>query len=523
MRTLYIICFVLTLGKVSQIQAQQLPFGSHYFLNPFMYNPAYTGSGEEMNVYLSHRSQFTGIAGSPQTSYLTLNGPINIKGVGLGLNAYSDVTSILSRNSITGNYSYSLKFGVGQSISFGLAAGIVDQTVNFQQAVVQDLNDPNLSNQRVRKTVFTADLGLVYKFDKLEVAFAMPQVLGNKIRFKENNGTSELYDMQQHFVGSLKYSFDVLPEQGIKAYPLVVMRGVKGAPFQYDISAVADWKKHGWFALTYRSNYAVGISAGVRYKNLSVGYSHDFTVTKIRTYTGATHEFMLSYAFGGEIRKQLDKHESDIKSLQEASLQQKEEITALQARLDSLEAANSSNSDKDKDGSMNVPAVDTSKNMAGNDGNSGNNGNAENSGNTENAENPGNPDASPTDETNGADKTNGTNSSDESNDINEMMKKEIKANEHVKTYKSTEFVDLEYNQIRNGYYVIIGAFNIKENAMAYREEVQKNKGTTTSVIYNKTTDVYEIYILFSEDYPTADNERKLWLDDFENAWVLNLE
>lgn len=515
MRTLYIICIVLTLGKASQIHAQQLPFGSHYFLNPFMYNPAFSGSGEEMNVFLSHRSQFTGIAGSPQTSYLTLNGPINIKGVGLGLNAYSDVTSILSRNSITGNYSYSLKFGVGQTISFGLAAGIVDQSVNFQQAVVQDLDDPNISNQRVRKTVFTADLGLVYKFDKLEVAFAMPQVLGNKIRFKENNGTSELYDMQQHFVGSLKYSFDVLPEQGIKAYPLVVMRGVKGAPFQYDISAVADWKKHGWFALTYRSNYAVGISAGVRYKNLSVGYSHDFTVTKVRSYTGATHEFMLSYAFGGEIRKQLDKHENDIKSLQEASLQQKEEITALQARLDSLDAANSSSSVKDE--SMNVPAVDTTKNAAGNDGNSGND---ENSGNTENA---GNSDVASTNETIGIVDPKETSTTDEANSISEMMKKEIKDNEHVKTYKSSEFIDLENNQMKTGFYVIIGAFNIKENALAYREEVQKNKGTTTSIIYNKTTNIYDIYILFSEDYPTADNERKLWLGDFENAWVLNLE
>lgn len=515
MRTLYIICIVLTLGKVSHIQAQQLPFGSHYFLNPFMYNPAYAGNGEEANVYLSHRSQFTGISGSPQTSYLTLNGPINIKGIGLGINAYSDVTSILSRNSVTGNYSYSMKLGLGQSISFGVAAGIVDQTVNFQQAIVQDLDDPNIANQRVRRTVFTADLGLVYKFDKLEVAFAMPQVLGNKVRFRENNGSSDLYDMQQHFVGSLKYSFDILPEKGLKAYPLVVMRGVKGAPFQYDISAVADWRQHGWFALTYRSNYAVGVSAGVRYKNLSVGYSHDFTVTSVRAYTGATHEFMLSYAFGGHIRRQMEKNELDIKSLQEASLQQKDEITTLQARLDSLEATYSSNSSKDE--TMNVPQTDTTKNNIGN---------AENSENSENA------DQSDVSGTNGEDGANGENGTtegkvnevtDKETDINELMKNEIRQTQHVKTYKSSEFIDLNNNQINNGYYVIIGAFNIKENALAYREEVQKNKGATTSIIYNKSTDVYEIYILFSEDYPTADNERKLWLDDFENAWVLNLE
>lgn len=506
MRTIYIICFVLTLSKVSHIQAQQLPFGSHYFLNPFMYNPAYAGNGEEANAYLSHRSQFTGIAGSPQTSYLTLNGPINIKGIGLGLNAYSDVTSILSRNSVTGNYSYSLKFGLGQTISFGLAAGIVDQTINFQNAIVQDLDDPNLTNQRVRRTVFTADLGLVYNFNKLEVAFSMPQVLGNKVRFRENNGSSDLYDMQQHFVGSLKYSFDIIPEKGLKAYPIVVMRGVKGAPFQYDISAVADWKQYGWLALTYRSNYAVGVSAGVRYKNLSVGYSHDFTVNSVRSYTGATHEFMLSYAFGGYIRKKLEQHEIDMKSLQEASVQQKEEITALQARLDSLEAANSSSSlNSDKDGSMNVAFVDTTKNTAGN---------------TENTDKS---DVTSTNETNETTEGKETTGTDKESDINEMMKNEIRQNQNVKTYKSSEFIDLNNNQINNGYYVIIGAFNIKENALAYREEVQKNKGTTTSIIYNKTTDVYEIYILFSEDYPTADNERKLWLDDFENAWVLNLE
>src|SRR5260221_14191448 len=61
--------------------AQQLPFSSQYYTDQFVINPAFTGTTENINAFLTHRSQWTGLAGAPQTSYLTLDAPAQTKNI----------------------------------------------------------------------------------------------------------------------------------------------------------------------------------------------------------------------------------------------------------------------------------------------------------------------------------------------------------------------------------------------------------------------------------------------------------
>jgi Type IX secretion system membrane protein PorP/SprF len=42
---------------------------------------------------------------------------------------------------------------------------------------------------------------------------------------------------------------------------------------------------------------AFTILTGLKMKNLSVGYSYDFTMSKLITQTGGSHEISLSYSF----------------------------------------------------------------------------------------------------------------------------------------------------------------------------------------------------------------------------------
>src|SRR3569832_718672 len=84
-----IIIFVLLLSA-GPLMAQQLPLSSQYYNNQFITNPAFTGTKENVNAFLTHRSQWTGVAGAPQTSYLTVDGPIQAKNIGLGLNLHAD-------------------------------------------------------------------------------------------------------------------------------------------------------------------------------------------------------------------------------------------------------------------------------------------------------------------------------------------------------------------------------------------------------------------------------------------------
>ncbi|MES2140273.1 MAG: PorP/SprF family type IX secretion system membrane protein [Bacteroidota bacterium] len=277
--------------------AQQLPFSSQYYSNPFVLNPAFTGINENISVFLTHRSQWTGLAGAPQTSYFTIDGPIRAKNSSLGLKVYSDVTDIISRVGAFGNYSYKFKISDSNNLYFGVACGIFDNKIDFSKAQIRDTDDPFLSQQSQHKTVFSADLGIVYVLKRLTVGFAVPQILGNRLKYPIISGDNGYYNLNRHYQGTAKYVFDVSKEKAIIAYPLIMVRSVKGAPLQYDVNGVIDWKKIGWLGATYHSNYAMAISAGLRYRGFSVGYAFDLGISKIRSYTGSTSEFLLSYIF----------------------------------------------------------------------------------------------------------------------------------------------------------------------------------------------------------------------------------
>ncbi len=296
-----IIQFALILVTGTTI-AQQVPFSSQYYTNSFVTNPAFTGNHERVNAFLTHRSQWTGISGAPQTSYLTIDGPIEAKNIGLGLNVYSDVTDIMSRVGAFANYSYKLKINDDNNLFIGLALGAINNKIDFSKAVVRDVNDPFLFTESQSKTAFSADFGLGYTFKKLEVGISAPQILGNTMKYKKTDDGSSYYTFARHYQGSIKYVFDVVKDKEITAYPLIMVRYATGSVFQYDVNAVLDWKKIGWIGVTYHSTYAVAISGGLRYKNIGVGYAYDLGIGKVKKFTGSSSEFLLSYTFGGGVK-----------------------------------------------------------------------------------------------------------------------------------------------------------------------------------------------------------------------------
>lgn len=324
--------------------AQQLPFSSQYYINQFVINPAFTGNGQNVNAYLSHRSQWTGLAGSPQTSYLTVDGPIQ-KNSGLGLKVYTDVTDIISRVGAFAEYSYKINISDSNNLYFGIAAGILDNKLDFSKAIIKDSDDPFLFQQSQHKTVFCADLGVAYIYKRLSLGFAIPQVLGNRIKYPILNGDNSYYNLSRHYQGSIKYVFDLVKEKGITAYPLVMFRSIKGAPFQYDINAVVDWKRIGWAGLTYHSNYAMAISAGLRYKNFTVGYAFDLGLNKVRSYTGSSSEFLIGYTFAEIKKPKVIEEIEPVKKNTEADVAKVDNEKQLKKQIADLEIAAKANVD----------------------------------------------------------------------------------------------------------------------------------------------------------------------------------
>jgi type IX secretion system PorP/SprF family membrane protein len=495
---LYIsISYLLLVGSISF--GQQMPFSSHYYINMMTVNPALTGSGENTQAYLSHRSQFAGLNGGPQTSYLSLDGPTLSKKFGIGFTALNDVTSILARTNFMVNYAYSLKLGNESNLRFGLAAGIQNNRIDFDKAQVVDQNDVILYGPRQNQTVFNADFGLALNVKKLQFGFAIPQLLNNEPLFTTNTGEDLIYSTKRHIRSTIKYEF-AFGENGKNVfYPLVMIRAVKGAPVQYDINAVLDFKKRAWFGITYHSNYAVAVSAGLRMDKFAIGYAHDFVLAKVANYSKRSSEIVLSYQFGEkdnaqqlineELKKQIALNNKKVN-------ENIDEIEILTEQTDSLKSELEKTNSKLNELSKNVNSTIDAQNAIKNDLNN----------------------------------TQQQLKNVQSNNIKQQTienvpyeKPVLPTNEKVISGSKADFVDENGNEAQAGFYVVVGAFGVENNALNYKAECINSGITQTAILWNKTRGVREVYVFYSLDRSEAVVEKLKYVVDHPKVWILKLD
>ncbi len=473
-----IIKFVLLLSAGPAI-AQQLPLSSQYYTNQFVTNPALTGTKENVNAFLTHRSQWTGLTGAPQTSYLTVDGPIQAKNIGLGLNLYSDVTDITSRIGAFANYSYKLKLSDdNNNLYFGIALGIINNKIDFSRAVVRDKDDPNIPQSGSQnQSVFSSDFGIAWRWKKLEIGAAIPQFLGTKIKYNTVDGKTTTFNLERSYQASLKYVIDIVKEKEITVYPLLMARYYENSTFQYDANLVLDWKKIGWLGATYHSNNAVAVSAGVRYKGLSIGYAYDLGISSTKSYTGNSSELLLGFSFGKarDNSSSVAEEEAAKKDLAKEEVKtpaSNEELQALKTKADTNEIEIQRL--KAELAQMKTERLASSTAL---------------------------PDAN-----------------------NPNKAREINLTENLmRTSSSNSFVDESGLTIMGGYYIVIGSFNNKENATKFKNSNLIKGYNKTQIIQNSGTKTYYVYSGRFEKQPDAEAELAKYKVEYNDAWVLKLE
>ncbi|MBL4752809.1 MAG: PorP/SprF family type IX secretion system membrane protein [Flavobacteriales bacterium] len=315
------------------LRAQQVPLYQQYFYNPFVYNPAYAGSSDAANVFLIHRAQWSDIPGQPLTTAITFDGPLKPKKIGLGVNLYSDKTDITSRVGVYGSFAYNIGIGDDQNLMFGLSIGGLQNRIDFTKVVVKDIDDPFLLASVEQKQGLDGTFGIAYRWKELNFGLAIPQILASSFEFTPNLGSSRsTYNLSRHFMGSLDYNFYVNANKDIALKPMVLVRFMPEAPMQFDANLIFNWRETAFLAVSYRSDYAIGVNARVKLKEkISIGYTYDVITSSINTFSGISHEILLGFTFaGGE--KKVDK--SELKELQQRIDSLAGALAANQAEID---------------------------------------------------------------------------------------------------------------------------------------------------------------------------------------------
>lgn len=275
------------------VKAQFDPQFTQYMYNESFINPAYAGAHDALSMTGLARKQWVGFAGAPTNVTFSAHTPIANDKLGIGINFMNESIGIMYRNMAMVNLAYRLKLGEGK-LCFGLQAGATGFTERLSQVTNIQANDNNFTQST--PLLFGPNLGggLYYYTKKWYVGFSAPRMLVNTSLSNAVStkfaASSLSYFLTAGYVFTINYD--------LKLKPTIMIKAAQGAPIQPEVNLHAIVKDVFWIGAAYRHNDCVaaliGLQANAQFR---IGYSYDFTLSKLQKYNSGSHEIMLNYIF----------------------------------------------------------------------------------------------------------------------------------------------------------------------------------------------------------------------------------
>jgi type IX secretion system PorP/SprF family membrane protein len=299
-----IIIILVFLAAAKGTFGQQNPLYTQYMQNPFVLNPAITGTLNYYQIRFSSRFQWLNFPDAPVTNSISYYGPFSSKSkdMGIGFTMYDDVTNPTSRLGLRGAYAYNIAVSSNLRMSFGGSLGFLQYKYDGTKSNLEQVYgfgkvpiDP--AAPQTVKSFFLPDgmIGTYVYNSILQAGLSVDNLFNSTVKISDgSNDAKALAKLQSHFY--LFGSYTVPLNRKWKFEPSTVIRMVSSI-YQFDLNTKFTYQRLTWFGLSYRSNDAISIMAGYNYKKIYIGYSFDYNISSIGTYSLGSHELMIGYKF----------------------------------------------------------------------------------------------------------------------------------------------------------------------------------------------------------------------------------
>jgi len=289
-------------GFSNSIFAQDPHFTQHFSTGIYN-NPAFTGSAGKARLNVAYRNQWPNIPGNYQTSFLSFDISKERLPFDIGLYSMYDRAGggTLNTTQLGLSLGRSFKIFKNVSIRLGISGALVSRALDVSKLTFGDQIDSRF--------------GFVYQTNN-DIAFY------KRANFLNLNAGLVLHS-NRFLIGYSVSNFNE-PDQSIyfAAQPLPMRHTLQGA-FRINMKdsenlsgfyLSAFYTKQNDFTgflpgliyryksvragLAYRNDDAYILNAAYSGKNLSIGYSYDYTVSKLTNQTGGSHEFTINWTFG---------------------------------------------------------------------------------------------------------------------------------------------------------------------------------------------------------------------------------
>ncbi len=307
------IIIVLVLMNLLEVQSQDVHFTQlQYF--PLMLNPGMVGANYALSGNLIYRNQWKAVASPYNTFGLSVDGRIkkSIKGhiFAGGIKIFNDNSGDLTlrTNDVTLNGAYHLRVGRGQYIGIGIYAGIIQKSINMNNAMWGSQYDNNAgvynssapSNENYGSNSYIvpdAGLGFTYTFKKSELIRKRGQILNFNVGFSAfhvnmpsssylKNSSDKLYIRYVGFasgdigIGTSNFAVSPLLVFQLQGPTKELLTGLYGKYY-----FIKEGASGGSVALgsIYRNKDAVTTNIVVEYNSYTIGFSYDINISQLKT------------------------------------------------------------------------------------------------------------------------------------------------------------------------------------------------------------------------------------------------
>jgi type IX secretion system PorP/SprF family membrane protein len=278
------------------------PVYSQYLQNGLLINPAYTGSRGALSTFLSYRMQWMGIKGSPVFQSVSLHTPMKNDKVALGIMAQFMQFGFTKSTSIYASYAYHIRVGKGK-LSFGLKGGADMSNTDYTGILLTNSGDPVFTVNDKPYVLPNVGAGLYYFSDKLFAGVSVPQFLsyrktgtGSVQAFHSFNEYDLIFSTGGLFTFSkfLKFKPSLLIDYSLQNTKKLTQFDINGNFILADLI---------WLGGSWRTSeqVAVGILQVQLNQQLMFGFSYDYPVGRMNSYSKGSSEFILRYEFGSRV------------------------------------------------------------------------------------------------------------------------------------------------------------------------------------------------------------------------------
>ncbi|MGD0711543.1 MAG: type IX secretion system membrane protein PorP/SprF [Bacteroidales bacterium] len=287
MKKLFITLLFLFSLQMMSIAQNDIQF-SNYMFSEITYNPAMAGNSSTLDATLLARQQWTGFAQAPETELFTANCYVDKLSGGVGLSFINDKLGFENSQNLKLMYAYQLRITEKSRLSFGLAFGVLNYSLQGSQLIYNDMTDPNdvLTTQHKAKPDF--DFGVAYNASNYAIGLSSTHI-------DQSLSSATVLDAPRHYYLYAKYK--IKAAEKINVIPSIQVRSAMFIT-QFEVSALMYYASRFWIGASYRPKDAVVGLIGVEItKNFRVGYSYDYNSGPVKSYSGGSHEILVMGSF----------------------------------------------------------------------------------------------------------------------------------------------------------------------------------------------------------------------------------